>query len=167
MDVYLMQHGEAMPEADDPARPLNPAGRAAVDQVVAQANSAGVVLDRIVHSGKLRAEQTAQLLARLTTAGAGEAVDSRAGLAPNDPVAPVAQWLGELAEDSSIALVGHLPFMDRLASLLVADREDAQVIRFQMGGLVKLVPKRERPGFAVAWALTPEVAATGRTVPTE
>jgi phosphohistidine phosphatase len=156
MDLYLMQHGEAKAEAEDPARPLTDAGAAAVKRVVGRAEAAGVQIDRCVHSGKLRAEQTAHLLAR--EIAANSPVEAREGLAPNDPVAPVAQWLSELTENRSIVLVGHLPFLDRLASLLVADDEGAQAIRFQMGGLVKLVPKQEGAGFAVAWMLPPEIA---------
>jgi phosphohistidine phosphatase len=153
MDLYLMQHGEAMAEADDPTRPLTAAGRATVEQVAARAKATGVRIQRCLHSGKLRAEQTAQVLA---DAVAGGQVESRDGLAPKDPVAPVAAWL-ERSADESLAVVGHLPFLDRLASLLIADDEGAQVIRFQMGGLVKLVPKQDRAGFAVAWVLAPEI----------
>jgi phosphohistidine phosphatase len=58
----------------------------------------------------------------------------------------------------SIALVGHLPFLDRLASLLITDDENTHVIQFRMGGLVKLVPKSEDSGFTVAWLLVPEIA---------
>jgi phosphohistidine phosphatase len=154
MDLYLMQHGEAAAGADDPARPLTDAGRAAVAQVAARAQMAGVRIDTCVHSGKLRAEQTALVLA---DAVAGGRVESRDGLAPNDPIGPVAQWLRKRTADQSIALVGHLPFLDRLASSLVAGDEDGQVISFQMGGLVKLVPKLERDGFAVAWVLAPDI----------
>jgi phosphohistidine phosphatase len=154
MDLYLMQHGEAKAETEDPTRPLTDAGRSAVERVAARAQATGMTIDRCIHSGKLRAEQTAQVLA----SSVGGYVEAREGLAPNDPVARVARWLPELGTDPSIALIGHLPSLDRLASLLLADDENAQVIRFQMGGLVKLVPKRERAGFAVAWVLPPEIA---------
>ena len=36
--------------------------------------------------------------------------------------------------------------------------EQAQVVGFQMGGLVKLEPKVDRDGFSVAWALPPDLA---------
>jgi phosphohistidine phosphatase len=62
MAVYLMQHGEATTEAENPARPLTDTGRAAVERVAARAKAADVRIDRCVHSGKLRAEQTAELL---------------------------------------------------------------------------------------------------------
>ena len=156
MDLFLMQHGEAMAETDDPARPLTMAGRAAVERVAVRAQAAGVRVDRCLHSGKLRAEQTALVLAG--TIALATRVEAREGLAPNDPAAPVAQWLRESVEDSSIALVGHLPFLDRLASLLISGNENVQVIQFQMGGLIKLVPKQQGAGFAVAWAIPPEIA---------
>lgn len=155
MDVYLMQHGEAAAEADDPARPLTDAGQAAVARVASRAQAAGVRIDRCLHSGKLRAKQTAELLA--ATVGCNR-VETRDGLAPNDPITPTADWLAAESEDSSIAVVGHLPFLDRLASFLIADDQDALVIRFEMGGLVKLVPKPDRGGFAVAWVLSPDIA---------
>ena len=92
-----------------------------------------------------------------STAGGGS-VEALGGLAPNDPIAAVARWLRERSEDQSVALVGHLPFLDRLASSLVVDDEDAKVISFQMGGLVKLVPTPDDDGFAVAWVLVPDIA---------
>jgi len=62
MAVYLMQHGEATTEAENAARPLTETGRAVVERVAARANAADVRIDRCVHSGKLRAEQTADVL---------------------------------------------------------------------------------------------------------
>ncbi len=155
MDLYLMQHGEATTEAENPDRPLTDAGRAAVQRVAARARTSRVQVSHCVHSGKLRAEQTAQLLA--IGLGAEIVVEARAGLAPNDPVAPVAEWIRSLTGHDALVLVGHLPFLDKLASLLVAGKEEAQVLRFQMGGLVKLEPEDD-DGFSVAWALTPELA---------
>jgi phosphohistidine phosphatase len=155
MDVYLMQHGEAAAEADDPARPLTEGGRAAVTRVAAKAQTAGVQIDRLLHSGKLRAEQTAQILA----AALGNApIEARDGLAPDDATNPIARWLGGQSGDGSVAIIGHLPFLDRLASSLVAGDEEAHVISFQNAGLIKLVQNAERGGFSVAWVLVPEIA---------
>ena len=154
MDLYLMQHGQATTAAENPERPLTDAGRAAVQRVAARA--AGVRVSHCVHSGKLRAEQTARLL--VSEIGAEASVEARPGLAPNDPAAPTAQWLRGVTEHQALALVGHLPFLDSLASLLVAGNEDAQVVHFRMGGLVKLEPKQDRDGFAVVWAIPPGLA---------
>ena len=154
MDVYLMQHGVALTEEQDPARPLAADGRAAVESVVARAHAAGVEIDVCVHSGKMRAQQTAHVLA--DGLGVGD-VRAHAGLNPSDDVVPVAQWLADSGA-MSIAVVGHLPFLDRLASLLVAGDPGAQVLRFHNAGLVKLVPKDEKSGYALDWALVPDLA---------
>ena len=155
MDLYLMQTVRRRPKRRDPERPLTDAGRAAVQRVAQRARAAHVRISGCLHSGKLRAEQTAQLLAR--EIGVEPSVEARPGLAPNDPVLPVAQWLRAQTEHQSLALVGHMPFLGRLASLLVVGDEQAQVVGFQMGGLVKLEPKVDRDGFSVAWALPPDL----------
>jgi phosphohistidine phosphatase len=64
MDLYLMQHGQATTETEDPERPLTDAGRAAVQRVAKRARAADVRISGCLHSGKLRAEQTARLLVR-------------------------------------------------------------------------------------------------------
>ena len=158
MDLYLMQHGEAAAEEEDPARPLTAAGRESGRRVAAHAGATGVRVDRVVHSGKLRAEQTATLLA---DALGGPPVSARDGLSPTDRVSLVADWLATL-DAAAVAVVGHLPFLDRLASLLVTGDEQAQVLAFRNGGLVRLVPKADRPGYAVGWVITPEVAVVER-----
>src|SRR5215213_2601980 len=114
MDLYLMQHGQATTETEDPERPLTDAGRAAVQRVAKRARAAGVRISGCVHSGKLRAQQTAQLLGR--EIGVEPSVEARPGLAPNDPVVPVAQWLRAETEHQSLALFGHMPYLGRLAS---------------------------------------------------
>jgi phosphohistidine phosphatase len=152
LNLYLMQHGEATSEQENPDRPLTATGRAAVEHVAARARSAGVRLDRRFHSGKLRAAQSAELLATAL----GGRIERLDGLAPHDSVPPVAAWLRRFAEP--IALVGHLPFLGKLASLLVAGDEQVGVVRFSMGGLICLAPHESAETFVVAWALPPEIA---------
>jgi phosphohistidine phosphatase len=153
MDVYLMQHGEAVPADLDPARPLTEGGRRSVGAVAAHAAACGVHIDRIVHSGKLRAEQTAGILAAALGCTMVDQVD---GLSPNAAVQEAADTLVDPGAAGSLAIVGHLPFLDRFAALLVAGDCTAQVVAFGNGGLVKLTPVEW--GYAVAWAITPEVA---------
>jgi phosphohistidine phosphatase len=156
VDLYLMQHGVAVSEAQDPARPLTERGRHAVELVTARAVAAGVHVDACLHSGKLRAEQTAHVLA----AGLRiPAVEARGDLGPSSPVPPFARWLVGQGARASLAVVGHLPFLDRLGSLLVVGEEAAQVVRFQNAGLVKLVPKNDVTGFSIDWVLVPDLAA--------
>ena len=99
------------PEHVDPQRPLSAAGRRRSRQSARLLASAGVRSTRVVHSGKLRAEQTAELLAMACAPDHGAEVS--AGLSPNDPVKPVARTIASWHMDTM--LVGHLPFMARLA----------------------------------------------------
>ena len=155
VDVYLMQHGEAVPADVDPDRPLADVGRRNVLLVAGHAARCGVRLDRIVHSGKLRAAQTAQILAGAIGCPVVEEV---AGLNPNGDVRLAAHNLVDPMAEGSLAVVGHLPFLDRFASLLVAREPEAQVVSFRNGGLVKLVPSSLGGAFVVAWVLTPDLA---------
>ena len=156
MDVYLMQHGVAASAEEDASRPLTVAGRIEVERVAAAAAAVGVRAGRCVHSGKVRAEQTARIVADAL----GASVQARPGLGPSDPVGPVADWLQAEARISpqAVVVVGHLPFLDRLASLLVAGDAGQHVVRFRNAGLVKLVPKGDTPGYSVVWILTPELS---------
>ena len=155
MDLYLMQHGEAVAAEVDPERPLDEAGRGNAAAVAARAARCGVRIEAIRHSDKLRAVQTAQILGR-TLACAD--VAPATGLHPKDPVEVAVLGLIHDATWESLAIVGHLPFLDRLASLLVAGDQDVPVIAFHNAGLVKLVPAQADQGFVVDWVLTPQLA---------
>jgi len=134
MKLYLVQHGEAKEKADDPDRRLTEQGRHDVGRVAGFAGRAGVEVHEIRHSGKRRAEETAALLAKhLVPAPRG---GRPASPAPNDDVRTVAELLKR--ETRPLRFVGHQPFLERLAGLLVAGDPDRAVVRFQRGGLVCL-----------------------------
>lgn len=155
MRLYLVQHGEAKSEAEDAQRPLSDAGRQAVEKVARQAARAGVRPQAVLHSGKLRAQQTAEILARHLHPAPGP--ETVSGLAPNDDPASASELAQTATADTM--LVGHLPHLSRLASLLLVNNADTQPVRFQMGGIVCL--ERDSPGsrWGLRWLLTPEIAA--------
>jgi phosphohistidine phosphatase len=156
LDIYLIQHGESKSKEQDPARSLTEDGRKTVELVAARLAELGIRFDRVVHSGKLRSQQTAEILAGRMKS---DEVSARTGLDPLDEVQPTARWLSEQAHEGlgSVAIVGHLPFLDKLASSLVAGNENAGVIAFQYGGVVKLSPKTENEGYRIRWILAPEL----------
>jgi phosphohistidine phosphatase len=153
MRLYLVQHGDAAPEQVDPRRPLSETGRRQVDAVGRLLADASVRVARIVHSGKDRAQQTAELLAAALASGG--AVETMPGLAPNDPVEPVAHTVAEL--DGDTMLVGHLPFMARLAARLVAAEEGLAVVAFVPGTVLCLEPAAEGR-WTIAWMIRPALA---------
>jgi phosphohistidine phosphatase len=154
MRIYLVQHGEAVPAEVDPERPLSAAGEADVRRIAAVLRGSGVGVARILHSGKRRAEQTAQILAGAL--GPEVRPEARAGLNPNDPTAPVAQEAAGWEQDTM--LVGHLPFMARLADRLIASREDLGVMAFRPGSVVCL-ERTDQVAWTIAWMLRPELLA--------
>jgi phosphohistidine phosphatase len=151
MDMYLVQHGEARAESEDPARPLTERGRREVERVAGAAARLGLGITLIQHSGKLRARQTAEVLAAALHPSLG--VRECAGLAPNDDPSLVAQMVAEAREPW--LLVGHLPHLSRLLSLLVVGDPDRGLLAFRMSGLVGL--GRESGGWRLRFVLTPEL----------
>jgi phosphohistidine phosphatase len=77
------------------------------------------------------------------------------GLAPKDDVRPVADALAR--ESGPLMLVGHLPFLGRLAALLICGDLAASAVRFRNGGIVTLT--RQENQWMVSWVLTPEMAS--------
>jgi phosphohistidine phosphatase len=153
MELYLVQHGAAKSEAEDPARPLAEEGRRAVERVAEFLVARGVRIDRVEHSDKLRAQQTAEILsARLHPPEGGFQV---AGLAPNDDVEPIRARLME--ESKSLMLVDHLPHLSRLVSRLLGLDADRSVVQFEMDGVVRLERDAART-WTVAWVLPPGLA---------
>jgi phosphohistidine phosphatase len=152
MRLYLVQHGEAVPEAVDPARPLTAGGQADVARIAAFLAAAGVRAARVMHSGKRRAEQTAEVLAAALAPATAPA--ARTGLNPNDPTDGVAHEAAAWSED--VMLVGHLPLMARLASRLVAGREDAGVATFRPGSVLCL-ERADQQRWTIAWMVRPEL----------
>lgn len=153
MELYLVQHGEAKSKAEDPERPLTERGRKAAEQVAAWSARMGLKVDEIRHSGKRRAEETAEIFAKHLKLL--ERVIAVSGFAANDDVQTVAKTLG--GETRTLMLVGHLPFMSRLASKLLVNDSKRTIIRFRMGGLVGLV--REEAGWSVACVMPPDMVA--------
>jgi phosphohistidine phosphatase len=75
---------------------------------------------------------------------------------PNDDVLPV---MGSLqGEYELVMLVGHLPFLSRLASLLMVSNTEAGIIRFQQAGIVCLSQVDGK--WAVNWVMPPDLLSS-------
>jgi phosphohistidine phosphatase len=149
--LYLVQHGKAKGVEEDPERALTDDG---VDNVTRVARLAvdrlGTRPRRVIHSGKTRARQTAEIWGGLVEVDAEESD----GLAPNDDPTT---WVRRLAADTGdVMLVGHHPHLARLASSLLTGDPDRQVVAFQHGGLVGL--ERTDAGWVLALLLPPSAA---------
>lgn len=159
MDLYLVRHGEAAQGSGDPglsARGINASWRVAAflrDRVKAAP-------DEVLSSTKLRAKETASILAEALTPG----IPSREvrGMTPYDPVEDLAGQL--LFETGSLVLVSHLPFLPRLASHLILGHENGSLLALPPAGVLGLVREgvngggdAPRAGFVLRFFVTPDV----------
>ena len=153
MNIYLVQHGNPVQKEKDHNKPLSAQGVADIKKMAAFLERAGVTVNNIFHSGKTRARETAEIMAdRLTP---GRSPEEMKGLSPMDDVRDVAGKLNQGRMDTMI--VGHLPHMAKLTSLLTTGSETASVAAFQQGGVVCLRPVLKEKSWAVAWMLVPEI----------
>ena len=152
MQLYLVQHGAAKSGTEDPQRSLTQEGTKTVEDMAQYLSQAMLHVDRIEHSDKQRARQTAEIMAaHLQPADGTRRV---AGLAPSDDVGPMRERLQH--ESKSLMIVGHLPYLSRLVSALFGVQEDRTLVAFQMGGVVHL--ERDDNGeWRVRWILAPEL----------
>lgn len=141
MRLVLARHGEALDAASDRHRPLSAKGREDVERVAGAVAGAGVRVGRVIHSGRLRAEQTAELWSRWVAPGVAPSIDPR--LDPDEDPAPIALWLATASQDT--LLVGHLPNLPRLvARLLRGAGEGTSYAAFRPG--TALVLERDPAG---------------------
>ncbi|MFO7836211.1 MAG: phosphohistidine phosphatase SixA [Candidatus Thorarchaeota archaeon] len=153
MRVYLVQHAQALSEEEDKSRPLSNEGEENISRMANYAEQQlNLSVDQILHSGKTRAKQTADALAKKLKPPEG--VTQGKGLSPlDDPH----KW-GEHIQEANrvLMLVGHLPHLSRLASFLVCGKEVDEVISVQNAGL-NCLEKTEDGTWVVRYVITPDM----------
>jgi phosphohistidine phosphatase len=113
------------------------------------AKERNVEIAAIHHSGILRARQTAEILGKHLAPPLG--VAQRSGLLPEDDPAIMKAQLD--SDDSPVMLVGHLPYMNRLAGLLVVADPNRVVAAFSTATMVCCSGGGGQ--WKIVWKLTP------------
>ena len=126
MNFYLVRHGDAVAVGGKRRASALRIGREQVQRAAREMLERGSKVSRIYHSGILRAEQTAEILAKAFPPNS--AVEQHAGLLPEDDPAIVSRSLTPPSD--SIMLVGHLPYLKRLAALLISGDPESRCRRF-------------------------------------
>ncbi len=152
MALFLVQHGKSLPPDIDPERGLSTEGISEVERIASMAKSHEVNIASIQHSGKKRAQQTADIFA--TALNLKGSVEQRNGINPMDDVEPLVRGLNV---KDNVMLVGHLPFMERLVSYLITGSTDRPVIKFQNGGIVCLELDSHTQIWIIKWTLLPHI----------
>jgi phosphohistidine phosphatase len=143
--AYLVRHGDAVAQMDDPKRPLSVKGRRDVQRTAELALRGNIRISAIYHSGILRAFETAQMLADVLAPPRG--LHLHAGLLPEDDPAIVKAEL-DLMEDP-VAVVGHLPHLNRLAALLTSGDEKRPVVDFLPAMMIGF--ERQNHQWKITW----------------
>ncbi len=150
MAIYLVQHGKSLSKKEDGEQGLSAEGKEEVNLIAGVAKNYTIKVEKIIHSGKKRARQTAQIFADALEPSQG--IEERAGLKPLDDVSLLAS---QLLGSEQCMLVGHLPFMEKLVCQLITGTTDHRIFKFQNGGIVCL--DQEEGAWYIKWALMPNV----------
>jgi len=131
MRLYIVQHGDSVPKDIDPDRPLSDRGRADIQRLTEWLSSHNVQVVQILHSGKTRAKETAEILRPLLKSPG--LIYERQGLAPNDSPEAFLYQLGDPKKDTLVA--GHMPFVARIVSQALTGAPDRQLVEFVPGSI--------------------------------
>ncbi|MFQ6035621.1 MAG: phosphohistidine phosphatase SixA [Sedimentisphaerales bacterium] len=152
MKLYLVQHAKAASKEVDPQRPLTEEGLREIQKVAQFIKPSNLCVDYLWHSGKKRAVQTAEVLSAVIKVN--KTLTGHDGLGPMDDVTALANELASATQD--IMIVGHLPFLAKLASLLLTGSESTDTVAFKQGGIVCLSCCDENK-WQIDWMVTPEI----------
>ena len=141
MKLYLVQHGISLSEEVDPEKSLSPDGEERSRKIAEFLKEKSVQVDVLWHSPKKRAVQTAHILSETV---ASPEIQERKDLNPMDPVGNLSKEIEPL--NKNLMIVGHLPFLQKLISLLLSGKEDSQFISI-----------KNSDSWKVLWAVTPEL----------
>lgn len=134
MELYLVRHGDIDPNAGDGGAgpPLTEAGLAHVRRAANFAARLGVKLAEIRHSDALRSIQTAQEFEQALHCPRHQVT----GIGPDDDINPLRREAAGLRDN--IMVIGHLPYLNRIAGALLAQDESMPVVVFHPASLVRL-----------------------------
>ena len=152
MKLYLVQHAKAASKEIDPERSLTQEGLNDINKIAAFIEPLELSIENLWHSGKKRAQQTTEILAGAINVK--NEISIQDGLAPNDEVDVIKERIISAGQD--LMIVGHLPFLSKLASLLLTGSESSETVAFKQGGIVCLKCEDQNL-WQIDWMITPDI----------
>ncbi|MDX8431677.1 MAG: phosphohistidine phosphatase SixA [Candidatus Algichlamydia australiensis] len=134
MDIYLMRHGAQMAKELDPSEPLSEQGKKQIAFTASVLKKEGILLDGLAASPKMRAKQSAEILANTVDYSIDQIIED-ARLKPLTPVEEALELLATLG--NRILIVGHLPLLQNIASFLLTTGAMIN-LNFQCGSCAKI-----------------------------
>lgn len=154
MKIYLVRHGEALSTEADPQRPLSSKGKKEVEELALHLKQRGVQVPEILHSPKLRAEQTAEIFGASLNAPlkvCASVLDSEAS------IEALMNMLPSLSDGTMV--VGHMPMLSKLVSGMVLRDEHFFPITNYSPGTVICLETYDALRWIINWVLPPNLMA--------
>jgi len=148
--VYFVQHGIALSKAIDEKRPLSDPGVEETRNVATTLKDHRIIIRKIVHSGKLRALQTASIFSEILEVNN---ISELKGMKPNDVPGALIQ---QITEDA-VMYVGHLPNIENVVSTLVIGNENSSILKFQNSAIACIEIHADESH--IKWFITPELCS--------
>lgn len=144
MELYLMQHGANLSSDIDPAKPLSPVGTDVSAKAARMLRALGAVPGLIASSPKLRARQTAAVVAR--ELGYPEsAIETFEALVPNAKPEAAFESLRRRTDASPVLVVGHMPHLAHFINFLACPQGGVNLV-MEHGSLTRLDIPHALPG---------------------
>jgi len=155
MEIYLMQHGSALPKEQDPEEGLSPDGKASIHASGKALKKMGITFDVMLSSPKKRSKQTASIIAEEVGFPPEKIIQTekvKAMTHPEETITIVAEYSG----NQRILIAGHLPSVAEVASSLLTEGSKA-TIEFERGGCCRIdVEDLPTHSGHLKWYLTPK-----------
>jgi phosphohistidine phosphatase len=158
MEIYLMQHGSALPKEQDPEEGLSPDGKARIHASGKALKKMGITFDVILSSPKKRSKQTASIVAEEVEFPPDKIIQTEKVKALTHPEETLA-ILSEYSGNQRVLIAGHLPSVAKVASWLLT-KDSKATIEFERGGCCRIdVEDLSTHAGRLKWYLTPEQLA--------
>lgn len=147
--LYLIRHADAVQQSPDRTRPLSSKGEESARRMGAWLAACKLAAPhRVLHSGLVRAEQTARIIA---DACGWPAPAAAKNLKPNDDCQA---WIEQLAEEpANLAIVSHMPFVGALAAALLCGDPGGMLMDFKKMSVAAL--ERQDGVWSLRWFIRP------------
>jgi phosphohistidine phosphatase len=153
MEIYLLRHGDYLPEDQDPDKGLSPKGKEQVAATARRLKELGVHPEVVIASPKKRAVESAREAARQLGLDPAEVQTTEALKAKAAPEETVERLAGLGAR--RVLAAGHLPGLGLVASRLLTGDEEAVAIELGAGSVAGLVAESPPAGKAKLVCLLP------------
>lgn len=152
MKIYIIRHGDSLSGIDDDLRPLSDLGKKDLQKLSQFLSRTDLNVDKILHSEKLRAKQTAEIIA--TGLKPNIVLESKHYLDPLADITPLIEEIG--STETNRMIVGHMPFLGKLVSYLLTKNEMEDIVAIKSGSILCL-ENISLTHWVLRWMLIPEL----------